>query len=238
MRSARNALTHDSKTQTGFSLIEMMIAMTLGLLVLAGATSVFSGSIGTSSTIAKSNRLDQDLRAAAEFMARDIKRSGYYVKGSGIIVGDTILEKNLFRDEFQISANSQCLLYAYETNSSETKTTPDPEDKFGFRLSSGGAIQVRRAAAACDSTGSWENITDPNTTKITKFQFSQSVAYCTNISSGQHLDCLVNVPLVGAIVLNTVDLTFEIIAESVNESSITATEKRTIRLSNDRVYIK
>lgn len=65
-----------AKKIAGFSLIELMIAVTLGLLVLAAVTAVMVSTITTNSANLNMIRLDQDLRNIMLLMTRDIRRAG------------------------------------------------------------------------------------------------------------------------------------------------------------------
>jgi prepilin peptidase dependent protein B len=65
-----------AKKIAGFSLIELMIAVTLGLLVLAAVTAVMISTITTNSANLNMIRLDQDLRNIMLLMTRDIRRAG------------------------------------------------------------------------------------------------------------------------------------------------------------------
>lgn len=59
----------------GFSLIEMMIAITIGLIVVAGATTLIVAINQSNSDMIQSTRLTQELRALAAVIANDVKRA-------------------------------------------------------------------------------------------------------------------------------------------------------------------
>ncbi|RAP56448.1 prepilin-type N-terminal cleavage/methylation domain-containing protein [Oleiagrimonas sp. MCCC 1A03011] len=60
----------------GFSLVELMIAMVLGLVVIAGAGSVFLASSRTYQTNQALSDVQTNSRVAFELMARDIRQAG------------------------------------------------------------------------------------------------------------------------------------------------------------------
>ena len=60
----------------GFSLIELMIAMVLGLLVLGAAVTVFQSNQRTFNANEGQNRIHENARAAYEMMSRDIRAAG------------------------------------------------------------------------------------------------------------------------------------------------------------------
>ena len=65
-------------TMHGLSIIELMVAMTIGLIILAGVSTVFvntkSGYVSQESTA----RLQETARFAAHFLMKDLRLSGFY----------------------------------------------------------------------------------------------------------------------------------------------------------------
>lgn len=61
----------------GFSLVELMVAMVLGLILLAGVVNVFVGNLQTFSTNSGVARLQENARFALSELARDIRMAGY-----------------------------------------------------------------------------------------------------------------------------------------------------------------
>ncbi len=60
----------------GFSLVELMVAMMLSLLLVAAAASLFLVTKQVSQEQERVGRLKENLRFAADFMARDIRAAG------------------------------------------------------------------------------------------------------------------------------------------------------------------
>ena len=81
-------LLMSSRGQTGFGLIELMIAMTLGLVLLGGVGYVFIGSRGAFRTTDNLSRMQENARYALEVMSRDIRMAGYI--GCGNIASMTV----------------------------------------------------------------------------------------------------------------------------------------------------
>jgi len=63
--------------QRGFSLIELMVAMTLGLILLGGVISIFHSSKMTYNTNEKTARLQENGRVALDFLTHDLRSAGY-----------------------------------------------------------------------------------------------------------------------------------------------------------------
>ncbi|MGH8250595.1 MAG: PilW family protein [Steroidobacteraceae bacterium] len=65
------------RTQQGLSLVELMVAMALAVLLLAGVLSIFSSSKVTYLTNEKTARLQENGRVALELMVHDLRSAGY-----------------------------------------------------------------------------------------------------------------------------------------------------------------
>jgi len=78
-------LTHFSKsifvknksTQHGVSLVELLIAMTLGLVLLAGMLTVFAGNKQSSELNTALAQIQENARFALSRMSRDMRMAGY-----------------------------------------------------------------------------------------------------------------------------------------------------------------
>lgn len=67
-----------SRIQAGLSLIELMIAMTVGLIITAGVLQVFVSTLGGSRELLSQARLENDLNSMLHWMSNDIRRAGYW----------------------------------------------------------------------------------------------------------------------------------------------------------------
>lgn len=67
-----------NRGQRGLSLVELMIGVALGLFITAGAATLFVSNLTNSRRMLIEARMDQDLRAAADLIARDLRRAGYW----------------------------------------------------------------------------------------------------------------------------------------------------------------
>ena len=65
-----------SRVHAGFGLIELMIAMVLGLLVLGAAIAIFQSNQRTFEANQGLNRIQENARVAYELMSRDIRAAG------------------------------------------------------------------------------------------------------------------------------------------------------------------
>ncbi|GAA3708708.1 type IV pilin [Oceanisphaera sediminis] len=64
--------------QGGFSVVEMLVSLIAGLVVVAGAISLFTSVMVSGNTTLMLSRLNQDVQSITDIMVRDIQRAGYH----------------------------------------------------------------------------------------------------------------------------------------------------------------
>ena len=69
-------VTHRQRRESGFSVVELMVSMTISLLLLAGVLSVMYTSRITYDENARVSRLQEYARASVELMLRDLRSAG------------------------------------------------------------------------------------------------------------------------------------------------------------------
>ncbi len=79
------------KQQQGFTLVELMVAMTIGLLLLGGVITVLSSSHQTYRVNDALSRLQENARYAFQLLSRDIRMAGYLgCVGDGVPIVNTL----------------------------------------------------------------------------------------------------------------------------------------------------
>ena len=71
--------TRSRATQQGASLVELLVGVAVGLFIVAGATLIVSTQLSENKRLLAETQLQQDLRAAADIMTRELRRSGYWL---------------------------------------------------------------------------------------------------------------------------------------------------------------
>lgn len=82
----------------GFGLIELMIAMVLGLIVIGAAFAVFLSNQNTFRANEGLNRIQESARVAFELMSRDIRAAGGSACSNASVVDSTGAQSTAFRD--------------------------------------------------------------------------------------------------------------------------------------------
>jgi type IV pilus assembly protein PilW len=75
-----------SRILGGFTLIELMVAIALGLVVMASVATTFTSQTRAYSAQEQINQMEQNLRGALDIMSREIKMAGYKPNG-GTVTG-------------------------------------------------------------------------------------------------------------------------------------------------------
>ncbi len=69
--------TDMSRTQTGFSIVEVMVAITISLVLILGVSNVYLGSKESYKLNSESSRVQENGRFAMEFISVDLRQTGY-----------------------------------------------------------------------------------------------------------------------------------------------------------------
>src|SRR4030095_16253396 len=70
----------------GYTLIELMVAITIGMIVMASVANTFSTETRAYSAQEQINQMEQNARGALDIMSREIKMAGYRPNG-GTVTG-------------------------------------------------------------------------------------------------------------------------------------------------------
>lgn len=166
--------------QRGFSLVELMVSVLLGLVVVGAAVAVYLSMVFSSTGTVRSARLNYDMGSLMLFMTNDLRRAGYW---GGVVAGaNPLLNPFTSEDEdVQIITNwdglglgNDCIVYSYDSD--DDGLLQDGE-RFGFRLNNDGSLGIRLDGTVLDdcNNGTWEIITvqdDSEVVQITDLQFS------------------------------------------------------------------
>ena len=148
----------------GLSLVELMVGIAVGLMVVAGASFVAVNQIGDNRRLLLETQIQQDLRAAADMVARDLRRAGYWgAAETGTWQGSN---PNVAPNPYRITSPSAPgpavgeVTFAY-SRGAEDGAIDDAQEGFGFKLE-GGVIKMRLGSA-------WQALTDANVLTVTRF---------------------------------------------------------------------
>ncbi|MCR4300973.1 MAG: prepilin-type N-terminal cleavage/methylation domain-containing protein, partial [Sulfuricaulis sp.] len=80
-----------ARTEGGFTIVELLVAVTIGLIILAGLSQLFATSRGTYKLDEGLSRMQETGRFAFEFISKDVRMAGY----SGCLNKSITVKNNL-----------------------------------------------------------------------------------------------------------------------------------------------
>ena len=101
MNMNRQALI--SSPALGFSIVELMVAMTIGLVILLATTTIFVQSKSSHTTQDSLARLQENARFAMQFMMRDLRMAGYFGCADEVTSVKNVLVGALAGEAFDVS---------------------------------------------------------------------------------------------------------------------------------------
>ncbi len=213
-----------SRKEKGYTLIELLIGLGVGVFLLASSLYVYTVLMSSFYSLMSANRLEHQLRTAMNTMVQNIRRAGY--SASALTSVGTGTNTNPFMasgTDLSVPA-STCILFSYDTNITGTLSalsTAGSDERFGFRLSNN-TLQARASTDAqfnCNS-GTWVDITAPNLIQVTALTFILTPTVIALNPAGDTLT------------IRTVIITMS--GSLVSDPSVTQTMTQTVRVRNDK----
>ena len=222
MKPARQA----SRRQRGLSLVELMVGITVGLIVVAAASLMLSGQLSDNRQLVAEAQVQQDLRATADIVVRELRRAGMNNRPELTVWGDPAASAPI-ANPFSAAASlapaegesGSTVLFAYRDSGTEV-TGP-----LGFRLNdTTGAIE------ALQRSGAWQELTDRGTINVREFTVNRlpdtrAIVACPNACPDGSTDCW---PRMGVRAFELL-----IVAESRTTPQIVRRHQATVRVRND-----
>jgi prepilin-type N-terminal cleavage/methylation domain-containing protein len=156
-----------ARRQRGLSLVELMVGITIGLIVVAAASLLVSGQLTESRRLIAEAQVQQDLRASADIIARELRRSGgigqydnlhslVWKLGSSVDPWPYVFTENL-----AVSGSGSEVTFNYYPDGAGSLAS-----SLGFKLEAG-VIRTNIFA------GGWQDLTDPSSMEVTAFSVTR-----------------------------------------------------------------
>lgn len=167
---------HVSGLQRGSSLVELMVGLSIGLVISAGALTLAMNQLQSLRRAALQSQLQQDMTAVVDLMRRELRRAGTWETPERALPASSGLAglPNPY-STFMVSADGQSVSYSYARHDDRSSASPtEPEDqtvsdreRFAFRL------QSARIDFKMGST--FQPLTDPGVIRVTQLRFEPVV---------------------------------------------------------------
>jgi prepilin-type N-terminal cleavage/methylation domain-containing protein len=208
--------------QRGMSIVELMVGVAIGLLIVAAATLMMSGQLSENRRLLVEAQLQQDLRAAADIMTREIRRTGAMIEPQSLQTvwfdGATLVQHNDIAASLAVGADH--VDFAYMVDGPASMQGP-----FGYRLN-GTVIQSRMGGAG------WQDLTDANVVEVL------SLTTTPRTSTAVRLPCANECPGGGSNCWPTVavrEIQVDITARAKRDTTVQRSLSTRARLRNDRL---
>ena len=139
------------------SLVEMLIAVAIGLFVMAGTISLFVTNLGNMRRLSTEARVNQDMRTAMELITRDLRRAGFWANAIKGTMGSGVNNATMSNAYIGVTAAASQINYSF---AGDTNDVLDTKEQFGFRLNAG-VVEMQTEAA------SWQAITNSDLLTVT-----------------------------------------------------------------------
>lgn len=161
----------------GFSLIELMVGIAVGMIVVAGASLMMTNQISDHRRLTLETQVQQDLRATADLMLRDLRRAGSRAAPqNGVWAPNAAATSNAYADINLVADQvGSVLQYSYSRHQDRSRPDADPSfpdleddvmtsgtERFGFRIDDIGILRFRIGDR-------WQPLTDNGVLVITAF---------------------------------------------------------------------
>ena len=213
------------RPEHGFTLVELLVGLALGLLVVAAGTLLLAQQLREQRALLVEARLMQDLRTAADLVARDLRRAGHWGDaGAGVWSPAAAPRANPYAALAPASAASNAASYAYSRDATENNAL-DANEQFGLRLRNG-AIELQLGA------GNWQALTDATLLTITALEitpvFEDAIdlgALCPRPCTAGDAACPPR--------QNVRSLALRIAARALSDAAVSRSLEARVRLRND-----
>ncbi len=207
--------------QRGLSLVELMVGVAIGLFVVAGAATVVATQLGDSRRLVVEAQIQQDLRATADIMTRELRRAGQWTNAASAV----------WSPGQPVNANPNDAVNV--VGNSEIDISWSGATALGFRWTAGppGVLQLK------DGAGNWQDLTDKTTLDITNFD-AQLVTTTTEPPLACPAFCPVPTYPNSTACWPTVrvrELQLQITGRSVADPNVVRSIVSNVRLRNDQI---
>lgn len=142
--------------QRGLSLVELMVGIAIALFIMGAAGALFVAQLRESRALLLEVRLDQELGNAADLIARQLRRAGYWGHaGAGANPYATVPD----------AAPADTLTLRYSLDATENDRV-DANEQLGFRLRAG-VLEIQLGAT------NWQALTDPAIVTVTALNITR-----------------------------------------------------------------
>lgn len=216
-------------TQNGFSLVEVMVGIALGLFIVSGALTLYASQLRNSKRILADMKLHQELRLTSELISRQLRNSGYWSGAlNGTVSGTdgSVPPQNAYANVTTLSDGSGIV---FQQNF-DADNIVNSAEILGFRLNNG-IIQSQLGS------NNWQDLTDPKSIQINAFVLTPHInVVSSTTASASFSPCskiCTDINTCPKISIRSYNILIS--AQAPSDSSIQRALEHTIKIRNDQI---
>ena len=190
----------------GFTLLELLVGLGAGSLVLAAALWAVGAHLALLRTQQLAQQLDQELRNAAELMARSLRRSGFWWNAGLDSARPNPYAAWSVAAGPDAGSTSVLTAHAHPHRGEDDARTRDEEQ--GFRVRAG-VLETQLGS------GNWQALTDPRLLRITRLDLAPRLEHACP----------------AGLIVRSLDITLQ--AQALADASVRRQWSSSVRLRND-----
>lgn len=186
MRTTTRGFRFAAGRQSGLSIMEVLISMSISLVVTAAMVTLMINSLNNTSRVVNMTKLSDDMRSSLQMMTRDVRRTSYnanafmcygnpdcFSDGSVTVPGDIV-----------ISAANDCFTFLLDRDhDGDSTSATDPAG--GFRRMNAGGVGALEMwvgdnqpnCAAPAGSADWLAVSNPASMDVTLFDIDDDLSY-------------------------------------------------------------
>jgi Tfp pilus assembly protein PilW len=219
-----------TRKMTGLTLVELMIAIVLGMIVIAGVIQVFVGSVRSNGELLRMTRLEEELSAVLTLVSADVRRAGY----NSLAANPANVASGWDNLMAPITVAGNCILYTYDTTGDGNDALA--ANRFGFRLT-GTTIEMytntNAADWTCNAATGWAAATSTGVVDITALEFVLT-QQCVNATNSTRT-CLAGSALTGDALATNRILGIRITGELSADAMVARELEESVKIRNDLI---
>jgi type IV pilus assembly protein PilW len=216
------------RRQRGLSLVELMVGITIGMFVVAAAAMLVGSQLADNRRLLLETQLQQDLRAAADNITRQVRRAGITLNTLALNGGDSSAGSNAggaWQTDAVVTVEAGPVGSRVNFNYYVAQFF---KGAFGFQLATNGVLQSNQQVP----TAGWQAMTDQNTVNVTAFTVTPKfvttgVLACPKLCADGTASCWPT--------LEQRSLVIEISAQARTDPTVKRSLRTEVRLRNDRI---
>ncbi|MEO5734649.1 MAG: prepilin-type N-terminal cleavage/methylation domain-containing protein [Rubrivivax sp.] len=219
------------RRQSGLSLVELLVGVTVGLFVVAAASTLLALQLSDNRRLLQETQVQQDLRATADIIGRELRRAGAW---GGIAAASA---QSVWRPDFNLSqslgsAVSPAAGSATQVNFISSRTQGILN--YGFKLEQG-VIKTFLAGTGVVAD-QWQELTDPATMTVTRFLVTAQdeppvTLVCQRLCAGGGNACWPRVDVRSFVI----DITAQAANQPPGSQPIVRTVRSVVKIRNDQL---